>query len=93
MPNTLTVELPPGVAPENARLLLSLKLFEEGEVSLGRAAALAGYSKAAYRKLLGERGVPAFGYTVEEFEDELATLEELRQEVKTKRHTPPSEHS
>jgi predicted HTH domain antitoxin len=85
MPNTLTIELPFGLDPEEARLLLTMKLFEEGRVSLGYAAEMAGYSKRTYIELLGKHGIPAFNYTVEEFEQELETLEQLQAELQAER--------
>ena len=60
--NTLTIELPFDVDPEETRLLLTMKLFEEGKVSLGKAAEMAGYTKRTYMELLGKRGIPIFNY-------------------------------
>lgn len=68
--NTLTVELPYDLDPEEARLLLSMKRFEEGQVSLGKAAEMAGYSTRAYAEILGKRGVPVFDYSPRELADE-----------------------
>ena len=70
MGNTLTVTLPFDVDPEEARLLLSMKLFEEGKISLGKAAEMAGYSKRTYMELLGKRGIPVFNYPPEDLEEE-----------------------
>ncbi len=85
MSNTLTIELPFDLDPEEARLLLSMKLFEEGKVSLGYAAQMAGYTKRTYIELLGKRGIPVFNYTVEEFEQELETLEEIQADLDAER--------
>jgi len=41
--NVLQVQLPPDVPIEEARLLLMVKLFETGQLSLGQVAKLAGY--------------------------------------------------
>ena len=75
--NTLTIELPFDVDPEDARLLLTMKLFEEGKVSLGKAAEMAGYTKRTYMELLGKRGIPIFNYPPEELEQEMKVLEEM----------------
>jgi predicted HTH domain antitoxin len=40
----LQIELPPEVSEEEARLLLAIKLYELGRLSLGQSAKLAGYS-------------------------------------------------
>jgi len=62
MPNVLTIELPLGLDPEEARLLLSVKLYEEGKVSLGYAAQMAGYTKRTFMELLTKRGIPLAVY-------------------------------
>jgi predicted HTH domain antitoxin len=74
--NTLTIELPFGVDPEEARLLLSMKLFEDGRITLGQAAAMAGYSRRTYIELLGRRGVPVFNYPAEDLDRELSVIAE-----------------
>jgi predicted HTH domain antitoxin len=67
----LKVELPPEVPVEEARLLLTIKLFETGLISLGQAARMAGYSKKAFMELLAKAGVPLFGYPAGELQEEL----------------------
>ncbi len=66
----LKVDLPPEVPVEEARLLLTVKLFETGRLSLGQASRLAGYSKRAFMELLGKLGVAVFDYPAEELHDE-----------------------
>jgi len=39
-----TIELPPNISSDEAKLLLATKLYEVGKLSLGKAAKLAGYS-------------------------------------------------
>lgn len=84
MPNTLTVDLPFGIDPDEALLLLSMKLFEEGKVSLGFAAQMAGYTKRTYMELLSKRGIPVVDYPPEELDGELEILE------RTTRNAPPT---
>ena len=72
MMNELKVDLPPEVPVEEARLLLMVKLFETGRLSLGQAAKLAGYSKRAFMELLGKLGVPVFDYPAEDLQEETA---------------------
>jgi len=67
----LKVELPPEVPVEEARLLLAIKLFETGRLSLGQAAKFAGYSKRTFMELLGKHNVPVFDYPPEELKDEV----------------------
>lgn len=68
----LKVLLPPEVPVEEARLLLMVKLFETGRLSLGQAARLAGYSKRAFMELLGKLGVAVFDYPPEDLREEAA---------------------
>ena len=67
----LKVELPPEVPVEEARLLLTIKLFETGRLSLGQAARMAGYSKKAFMELLAKARVPLFDYPAAELQGEL----------------------
>lgn len=69
--NALEVQLPPDIPVEEARLLLMVKLFETGKISLGQAAKMAGYSKPTFIELLGKLGVPVIDYPPEELEQEM----------------------
>jgi predicted HTH domain antitoxin len=57
--------------------VLAITLFEKGRLSLGRAAGLAGMSQWEFRGLLSAEGV-SLHYDVAEFEQDLATLREMR---------------
>lgn len=67
----LKVDLPPEVQVEEARVLLMVKLFETGRLSLGQAAKAAGYSKRSFMELLGKHGVPVFDYPAEDLAREM----------------------
>jgi predicted HTH domain antitoxin len=54
-----------------AKLLLAVKLYEVGKVSLGQAAKLAGFSKRAFMEVLGLHGVPIFDYSPGELRQEI----------------------
>lgn len=69
----LQVELPPEVSEEEARLLLAIKLYEVGRLTLGQAAKLAGYSKRTFLELLGRYGVPVIAYPPEELREEVGS--------------------
>ncbi|MEW6743474.1 MAG: UPF0175 family protein [Planctomycetota bacterium] len=64
------IELPPEVSAEEAKLLLMMKLFETGRLSLGQAAQGAGYTKRAFIELLAKHGVPVLDYPAEDLESE-----------------------
>jgi len=73
--SVLQFELPLEVSEDEARLLLAIKLYEVGKVTLGQAAKMAGHSKQTFMELLGRYGVPVVAYS----------LEELREEVRSER--------
>ncbi|HDL18428.1 MAG TPA: UPF0175 family protein [Bacteroidetes bacterium] len=69
--NALKINLPPGVSQEDAKLLLMIKLFETGKLSLEQAAKFSGYSKRTFIELLGKYGVPGLDYPAQDLEQEL----------------------
>jgi predicted HTH domain antitoxin len=56
---------------DEAKLLLAIKLYEVGKVSLGQAAKLAGFSKRAFMEVLGRYHVPIFDYSPDELRQEV----------------------
>jgi predicted HTH domain antitoxin len=67
----LRLILPFDLSEDEAKLLLAIKLYEVGKVSLGQAAKLAGFSKRAFMDVLGRYHVPIFDYTPEELRQEV----------------------
>lgn len=67
----VTIQLPPEVQKNEAKLLLMIKQFETGKLSLGKAAKLSGFSKRAFMELLGKYGVPVIDYPAEDLEQEM----------------------
>lgn len=67
----ITVDLPPGLSEDEARLFLAIKLYEVGKVSLGQAAKLSNFSKRAFIEVLGHHRIPVFNYSPEELRQEL----------------------
>jgi len=65
------VVVPLGVSETEAKILLAIKLFEIGKISLGQAAKLAGFSKRAFIEILGQYKVPIFAYSHEELRQEV----------------------
>jgi len=66
-----TIAIPSSVTESEAKLYLSMKLFEIGRLSCGQAAELAGYSKRTYMELLGKHGVAVMDYPASELQDDL----------------------
>jgi len=67
----LTIGLPSHVPSDEARLLLSIKLYEDGRVSLGKAAEMAGYSKRVFMDVLSKKGIPVINISPEDLDCEL----------------------
>jgi len=60
----ISINLPEmNIKEEELKLLLAIKLFEEGAVSLGKAAETAGYSEKAFVEVLIRRGVSPIKYS------------------------------
>ena len=69
---TLILTLPDNLEVDNNDLtmLLATRLYEQGKLSLGQAADLAGYTKRAFIELLSKYGVSIFNYPATEiFQD------------------------
>ena len=69
--NTLKIELPFSLSENEAKLLLSIKLYEVGKITLGQAARLSGFSKQAFIDILGKYRIPVVNYSPEELRKEL----------------------
>ena len=63
-----TIAIPPSVTEGEAKLYVSMKLFEIGRLSCGQAAELAGYSKRTYMELVGKHGVAVMDYPASELQ-------------------------
>lgn len=79
MTATLELKLPDSIhlSEFDIKMTLAAKLYEDGTLSGGQAAELAGVSKRTFVELLGKYGVSVFGYDVEELEEDLARLSRL----------------
>jgi len=69
----LKIELPDFVGTDKREVtrILASKLYEQGKLSLGQAAELAGVSKRTFMELLGEYGVSIFNYPAKDIESDL----------------------
>lgn len=68
---SLQLDLPLDVTAEEARLLLSVKLWETGRLSLGQAAEFSGYSQRAFMEVLSNLGLSIFRYDPDDLEREM----------------------
>lgn len=65
---TLTINLPDSldVDDRDLAMLVSTKLYEQGKLSLGQAAEVAGLTKRTFAELLGKYGVSIFNFPAKE---------------------------
>lgn len=66
------INVPDNMTAEQAQRLLALKLYEDKQVSLGRAAEIAGMHKAEFMVFVGSRGVAVYNYSPDDLEREMA---------------------
>jgi len=68
----ISVNLPEmNIKEDEVKLLLAIKLLEDGIVSLGKAAEIAGYSEKAFAEVLLHRGIPPIKYSKLDLDKEL----------------------
>lgn len=70
----MTIEVPDDLPELDVRLLLSLKLFEEQRVSLGRAAQMCGLGVIGFMDELARRKIPVINLSAEERAHELSDV-------------------
>lgn len=71
---TLTLNLPEGLGMDEHELVMTLasKLYEEGKLSLGQAADLAGLTKRTFAELLGKYNVSIFNQDIDDLARDVA---------------------
>lgn len=74
---TLILELPDTVDlnEQDAKSLLAARLYENGTLSIGQAADLAGYSKRTFMELLSKYEVSIFNYPATDIEKDVINAE------------------
>ena len=60
------------IKKEELKILLAIKLFEEGIVSLGKAAEIVGYSEQTFSKILLKKGISPIKYENLNLKEEFA---------------------
>ncbi len=70
----LELELPLEISQDEVKLLLAIKLYEVGKLSIGQAAKVAGYSKRAFMEILRHYHVPVFTYDPDDLAAEVVLL-------------------
>lgn len=70
----LTLNIPDSLDVDNRDLamLLATRLYEQGKLSLGQAAELAGLTKRTFAELLGSYNVSIFNYPASDLSSDVA---------------------
>lgn len=71
---------------DQVRWALAIQLFQEGVISVGRAAELAGEPRSSFELTLGEMGIPPVRYTLADYEDDLRGLAAAEKRSQAERH-------
>jgi len=71
---TLTLNIPDSLDVDNRGLamLVSTRLYEQGKLSLGEAADVAGLTKRTFAELLGRYGVSIFNFPATDLSTDVA---------------------
>lgn len=71
---TLTLNVPESLDIDNRDLamLVSTRLYEQGKLSLGQAAEVAGLTKRTFAELLGKYGVSIFNFPAQALSRDVA---------------------
>lgn len=65
--------------PEQVRVALAIHLLQEGVITVGKAASIAGEPRATFELLLAEMGIPALRYDAEDYQQDREAFERARQ--------------
>ena len=63
---------------EQVRIALAIHLFQEGVISVGKAASIAGEPRANFELFLADMGVPAVRYDVDDLLEDRETMRHVR---------------
>ena len=66
-----------GLSEQEARLEIACHWFDDGKLTIGRAADLAGVTESAFESELAARGIPRYRYTEEMLEQDVETLKRI----------------
>lgn len=71
---TLSLNIPDGfdIEPTELAMFVASRLYEEGKLSLGQAAEMAGVTKRTFVELLGHYNVSIFNYPASELAKDVA---------------------
>jgi len=70
---SITLSIPDmvDIDEKEAKTMLAARFYEQGKLTLGQAAEMAGYSKRTFMEVLGNYGVSIFSDSEEELESDI----------------------
>jgi len=70
---SITLSIPDmvDIDEKEAITMFAARFYEQGKLTLGQAAEMAGYSKRTFMDILGNYGVSLFNYSEEELENDI----------------------
>ncbi|MBF0338874.1 MAG: UPF0175 family protein [Nitrospirae bacterium] len=80
IPDTVDKQLEDEIV-SSAKEEVAVKLFRESKISSGYGAKLLGLTRRDFIGLLNKRGEAFFDYSIEDWQKELSTVEELKMEM------------
>ncbi len=74
---TLQLHIPDSVDKNDSELtmVIAVKLYEDGTLSSGQAAELAGLSKRSFIEMLGKYGVSVFNHSSDDLDEDIKNAE------------------
>ena len=71
---TVQLKIPEGIdlTDYDLSMIIASKLYEDGKLSSGQAAAMVGLSKRAFIELLGKYGVSVFGSSMDDLNADIS---------------------
>ena len=70
---SITLSIPDmvDIDEKDAKTMLASRFYEQGKLSLGQAAEMAGYSKRTFMDIIGNYGVSVFSESEEELDNDI----------------------
>jgi predicted HTH domain antitoxin len=71
---TVTIDIPESLEMDNKDLamLVATNLYDQGKLSLGQAATIAGFTKATFAELLANYNISLFNYPTTDLSNDVA---------------------
>ena len=76
---SITLNIPDkiNVTPFEVSMIVAVKLYDDGRLTSGQAAELAGLTKRTFLEILGKYNISVFGYDISEVEKDLLNVNKV----------------